>query len=213
MGGIRDPGSGIRGDHDRPAIPENRVARGGSGNPSPESRVPDPEWEQMVLVGRIARPHGVRGQVIVNPETDFPAERFAAGNVLIVEQAGAQTERRIASVRFHQGRPIIALTGVETMNDAEALAGAELKMPASALAPLPARTFYRHDLVGCEVRTRDGQTVGKVTDVEGTLERSHLVIARQGGEVLVPMVDGICVAIDPAAKTIVIDPPEGLLEL
>ena len=167
----------------------------------------------LILVGRVARAHGNKGQVIVNPETDFPDERFAVGQVLTVEQAGRTTERRIASVRFQQGRPIIALDGVETMNDAEGLAGAELKVPASALAPLPEQTYYRHDLVGCEVRTKDGQVVGKVTGVEGSLERSRLVIARHGGEVLVPMVETICIQVDPAAKTIVIDPPEGLLEL
>jgi 16S rRNA processing protein RimM len=131
----------------------------------------------------------------------------------VVEQSGQQVERRIASVRFQQGRPIIALDGVETMNDAEALAGAELKVPAEALAPLPGGTFYRHDLVGCEVRTKDGQVVGKVTDVEGPLERSLLVIAAKGGEAMIPMVETICVEVDPAAKRIVIDPPEGLLEL
>lgn len=151
--------------------------------------------------------------MIVNPETDFVADRFSEGNVLIVEQAGRQTERRIAAVRFHQGRPIVALDGIETMNDAEALAGAELKMPASELPPLPAQTYYRHDLVGCEVRTKDGQTIGNVTDVEGTLERSRLVIARQGGEVMVPMVDAICISVDPVGKVIVVDPPEGLLDL
>lgn len=167
----------------------------------------------LLLIGRVARAHGNKGQVIVNPETDFAGERFAEGNVLIVEHAGRQSERRIASVRFQQGRPIIALDGVDTMNDAEALAGAELKMPASALPPLPPRTFYRHDLVGCEVRTKDGRTVGTVTGIEGTLERSLLVIARQGGDVMVPMVDAICLSVDPAGKTIVIDPPEGLLEL
>ena len=167
----------------------------------------------LLLIGRVARAHGNKGQVIVNPETDFADERFAAGNVVIVEQAGTQTERRIASVRFQQGRPIVALDGIETMNDAEALAGAELKMPASALPPLPERTFYRHDLIGCDVRTKDGQGIGKVTGVEGPLERSRLVIAKQGGEVMVPMVESICIAIDPVAKTIVIDPPEGLLDL
>ena len=151
--------------------------------------------------------------MIVNPETDFVADRFSEGNVLIVEQAGRQTERRIAAVRFHQGRPIVALDGIETMNDAEALAGAELKMPASELPPLPAQTYYRHDLVGCEVRTKDGQRIGNVTDVEGTLERSRLVIARQGGEVMVPMVDAICISVDPVGKVIVVDPPEGLLDL
>jgi 16S rRNA processing protein RimM len=180
-----------------------------SGSPDhPIARSPD-----QLLIGRVARAHGNKGQVIVNPETDFPGERFAEGNVVVVEQAGRQEERRIASVRFHQGRPIVALDGIETMNDAEALAGAELKVPASALPPLPEQTYYRHDLVGCEVRTKDGQTIGKVTDVEGPLERSRLVIARKGGEVMVPMVEAICISVDPVAKLIVVDPPEGLLEL
>jgi 16S rRNA processing protein RimM len=167
----------------------------------------------LILVGRVARAHGNKGQVIVNPETDFPGDRFAEGNVLVVDHGGDQVERRIASVRFQQGRPILALEGVETMNDAEALAGAELKVPASTLAPLPGGTYYRHDLVGCEVRTKDGQVVGKVTDVEGSLERSRLVVARQGGELQVPMVETICIEVDPAGKRIVIDPPQGLLDL
>ena len=169
--------------------------------------------KDLILVGRVARAHGNKGQVIVNPETDFPGDRFAEGNVLVVDQGGQQVERRIASLRFQQGRPIIALDGVETMNDAEALAGAELKMPAETLAPLPGGTYYRHDLVGCEVRTKDGQVVGRVTGVEGSLERSRLVVARTGGELLVPMVETICVEVDPGGKRIVIDPPEGLLEL
>ena len=169
--------------------------------------------DDLILVGRVARAHGNKGQVIVNPDTDFPADRFVAGKTLIVEQAGRTVERRIASVRFQQGRPILALDGVETMNDAEALAGAELKVARETLPPLPERTYYRHDLVGCEVRTPDGQSIGRVTGVEGPLERSLLAIARKGGEVLVPMVDGICVSVDPVGKTIVIDPPEGLLEL
>jgi 16S rRNA processing protein RimM len=166
-----------------------------------------------ITVGWIARAHGNKGQVIVNSETDFPADRFAVGNVLVMEHGGQQSEKRILAVRFQQGRPIVTLDGVETMNDAEALAGAELKVPAEGLGPLPERTYYRHDLVGCEVRTKDGEIVGTVTAVEGPLERSRLVIARQGGEVMVPMVDAICLSVDPAAKAIVIDPPEGLLDL
>ena len=168
---------------------------------------------ELLLVGRVARAHGTRGQVIVNPETDFAEDRFVEGRTLIVDHAGRTIERRIAAVRFQQGRPIIALEGVGTMNDAEALAGAELKVRADALPPLPAQTYYRHDLVGCEVRTRDGQAIGTVTGVEGPLERSRLVIARKGGEVQVPMVDSICVSVDPVGKLIVVDPPEGLLEL
>jgi 16S rRNA processing protein RimM len=167
----------------------------------------------LLLIGRVARAHGNRGQVIVNPETDFPHERFAAGNVLVVEHGGRQVERRIASVRFQQGRPIVALEGVETMNDAEALAGAELKMPASALGPLPAGTHYRHDLVGCEVQDTAGRVIGRVTDVQGPLDRSLLVVGEGRDEVMIPMVQGIVVGIDSAARQVIVELPEGLVRL
>ena len=78
---------------------------------------------------------------------------------------------------------------------------------------MPARTYYRHDLVGCEVRTTDGQVVGTVTDVEGSLEQSRLVLAGSAGEVLIPMVDGICLSVETEARVIVVDPPEGLIAL
>jgi len=167
----------------------------------------------LLLVGRVARAHGNKGHVIVNPETDFAEDRFVAGNALVVEQAGKSVERRIVSVRFQQGRPIVALEGIETIDEAEALAGAELKMPASALAPLPRGTFYRHDLVGCHVRDTQGRTVGRVTDVEGPLEQSRLVVAGTRGELLIPLAETICVTVDPESKVIVVDPPEGLLDL
>jgi 16S rRNA processing protein RimM len=99
------------------------------------------------------------------------------------------------------------------MNDAEALAGAELKMPASALGPLPANTFYRHDLVGCEVTGSAGQTFGRVTGVQGPLERSLLIVATGRGEMMVPMAAGIVVEVDAPGKRIVVELPEGLMEL
>lgn len=167
----------------------------------------------LLLVGRIARAHGNKGEVIVNLETDFAEDRFKVGNVVVVEHGGASVERRIASARFQQGRPIVALEGVTTMSEAEALAGAEMKIAASSLPPLPANTFYRHDLVGCDVTDTEGRTIGRVTGVEGPLEQSRLVVASDRGELLIPMVEGICVKVDPVAKTIVVDPPEGLLEL
>jgi 16S rRNA processing protein RimM len=165
---------------------------------------------ELLLVGRIARAHGNKGQVIVNPETDFPHERFVAGAVLVVEQDGKTVERAITSVRFQQGRPIVGLAGVETMNDAEALAGADLKVPASALPPLPANTFYRHDLVGCEVVDTAGRRIGAVTEVQGPVERSLLVVGEGRDEVMIPMVDGIIVEIDAAGRRILVDLPEGL---
>ena len=151
--------------------------------------------------------------MIVNPETDFAEDRFEAGSLLIVEHAGTTAERRIVSVRFHQGRPIVAFEGVETMNDAEALAGAELKLPADALPPLPANTFYRHDLIGCDVQDVAGRVIGRVSGVEGSLEQSRLIVESERGELLIPMVDKFFVKVDTAAKLIVVDPPDGLLDV
>ncbi|PYR79591.1 MAG: 16S rRNA processing protein RimM [Acidobacteria bacterium] len=169
--------------------------------------------DDLLRVGRVARAHGNRGQVIVNPDTDFAQERFRPGQIVQVCTAGGSAPRRIASVRFHQGRPVIALEGVDTMDAAEALAGAELKMPAAALGSLPGGTFYHHDLVGCEVRDTRGEALGRVTGVEGPMERSRLVVQGPRGELLIPLVADICVKVDPAAREIVVDPPEGLLDL
>jgi 16S rRNA processing protein RimM len=166
---------------------------------------------EPLLVGRVARAHGNRGQVIVNLETDFPEERFRVGEVLLVGPAEAAHE--IASVRFHQGRPVVGFKGVETMNDAEALAGAELKVPAAAVGRLPDGVFYRHDLVGCEVRRAGGEAIGRVTGVEGPLERSRLVVAGSRGEVLIPLVEGICTRVDVEQRVIVVEPPDGLIDL
>jgi 16S rRNA processing protein RimM len=165
----------------------------------------------LVVIGRIARAHGNKGQVIVNLETDFPEERFRAGEVVIVgDEVSART---IRGVRFHQGRPVIALEGVDTMDDAEALAGAELKIAASGREPLPDGTFYHADLIGCEVRDDHDALVGTVTKVEGTLAMSRLVVAGARSEVLIPLVADICVGIDIASRRIVVRLPDGLIEL
>ena len=170
-------------------------------------------WDEMAAVGRIARPHGIRGQVIVNPETDFPAERFRPGAELFVERDGVVQPLKLTTVRFHRARPVIGLEGVGTMSDAQALSGHQLRVPVDRLAPLPDGTFYRHDLIGCRVETSSGELVGTVDDVEGTLTGSRLVVAAAGGEVLIPLVADICTTLDPAAKRIVIDPPKGLLDI
>jgi 16S rRNA processing protein RimM len=167
----------------------------------------------MATVGRIARAHGIRGQVIVTLETDFPEERFRPGAELFVERNGAVQTLTLTTVRFHRDRPVIGIAGVETMNDAEQLAGLELRVPVERLSPLPGGTFYRHDLIGCRVETAAGEWVGTVAAVEGTLQGSRLVVTARGGEVLIPLVADICVTVDTSAKRIVVNPPEGLLEL
>ena len=167
----------------------------------------------MAVVGRIARAHGNRGHVVVNLETDFPEQRFQPGAELFVERRGRIDPLTLTTVRFQRDRPVIGIAGVDTMDAAEALAGLELRVPVGRLARLPEGSFYRHDLVGCHVETRSGERVGTVREVEGTTAGSRLVIDGIRGEILIPLAMEICTTIDPGARRIVIDPPEGLLEL
>ena len=167
----------------------------------------------MAVVGLIARAHGIRGQVIVNAATDFPAERFRPGAELFVRRKGLVDAVRVSSVRFQHDRPVIGLEGVETMTQAEELAGLELRVPADRLMPLPPGTFYHHDLAGCTVETREGRRVGVVREVDASFGGSRLVVDGSRGEILIPLASNICVVVDVAAKRIVIDAPDGLLEL
>src|SRR2546421_9543911 len=139
------------------------------------------DWDAMALVGRIARAHGIKGQVIVNPDTDFPEERFRPGATMFTTR-GPVT---LTSVRLQNGRPVIGIEGVETMSDAETLAGLELRVPVEELAPLPAGTFYHHEVIGCQGGTGGGGTVGTGESGGGALAGSRLVGAGAGGGKLV----------------------------
>ena len=171
------------------------------------------DWTAMAVVGSIARAHGIRGQVIVNPETDFPEQRFKPGAKVFINRGASVDALVVSTVRFQNGRPVIGIEGVETMNDAETLAGLEMRVPVEELAKLPAGTFYHHELVGCHVVTGRGEEVGTVEGVEGTVGGSRLVVAGAKGEILIPLASEICRTIDVAARRIVIEPPEGLLDL
>ena len=171
------------------------------------------DWDDAVVVGRVARTHGRRGEVIVNPDTDFPDERFRAGAALQARRGDRIDSVTVTAVRFHQGRPIVALDGIDSIDSAETLVGCELRVPASALRTLPPGMFYRHDLVGCVVTMADGTPIGSVAAVQGDADGSRLVVRIASDEVLVPLAADICRRIDPADRTIEIDPPEGLLEL
>ena len=178
-----------------------------------------PLWEAMIVVGRVARAHGNRGQVIANVETDFPDLRFRPGNALHVVDGGRLRRLEIAAARFHAGRPVLTLAGIGTMDEAEALAGRELRVPESELPGLPPGSFYHHALAGCTVRTVEGADVGTVTEVAGSAGAHRLLVRRADdpdgatGEIDVPLAESICVEVDPERRVIVVDPPAGLLEL
>jgi 16S rRNA processing protein RimM len=170
-------------------------------------------WDDLVVVARVARPHGRRGEVILNLETDFPEQRFAAGNRLMVRR-GAEAEALVVrSVWFMKARPVVGFEGFESIDDAETLAGLELRIPAGELADLPPGMFYYHDLVGCRVETAGGEMVGEVVAVEGGGEASRLVLETPRGEELIPLVGEMVPLVDTRARRIVIAAPDGLLGL
>lgn len=172
-----------------------------------------PDWDALVRVGRLARPHGLAGHLVIDPDTDFLEDRFQVGREVFALEGATPRALRFRSVRFHQGRPIVSFEGIESIEAAEALGRGDLRMADETFAPLPEHAWFRHDLVGCDVVTVGGETVGRVTRVDGPMEASVLTVEGPRGEVLVPFVGPICRDIAPAERRIVIDPPEGLLDL
>ena len=164
------------------------------------------------MVGRIGRPHGVRGLVTVDVRTDDPDLRFRPGAVLLTEPAG-RGPLTVTSARWHSGTLLLELEGVHDRDTAEAVRNTELLVEVAELPPLEdPDSFYDHQLVGLPVRLTDGSPVGVVTAVRHDATEL-LVVAREGaGELLVPFVKAIVPAVD-LDDGVVVDPPEGLLEL
>jgi 16S rRNA processing protein RimM len=167
----------------------------------------------MITVGRIVRPHGNRGHVVVAPETDFGGERFAPGAELHALRDGHPAALEVIAGRLHDGRWIVGFEGISTIDAAETLCGQELRIPTSALRPTAPGAFYVHDLVGCAVSTTGGELIGEVERVQLDAGTPLLAIRSARGEVLVPLAEDICREVNVAEKRIVIDAPEGLIDL
>jgi 16S rRNA processing protein RimM len=167
----------------------------------------------MVLVGRIARPHGLRGQVFVNPETDFVEDRFRVGATFWTRSARGDEQLTVTSARVQNGRPVVGFEGFSSIEEVERLAGLDLRVPEDDLQQLDAGVYYHHQLIGCAVETIAGERVGEVVRVNGGSAGSLLEVDGPRGQVLIPLAVEICVEIDVETKRIRIDPPEGLLDV
>ncbi len=163
--------------------------------------------------GESADAHGLRGHVIVSPETDFVDERFVSGATMWTRSDRGEEPLTINSARVQNGRPVVGFEGFAGIDAVERLSGLELRVPQESLPSLGDGAYYQHQLVGCSVKTVGGDQVGDVVRVDGGTGGSLLAIKGTRGEVLVPFARHICVDIDVAARRIVIDPPDGLLEL
>jgi 16S rRNA processing protein RimM len=176
------------------------------GPASPEQGEPD-----LLVVGRVGRPQGIKGEVTVEVRTDSPEERFAPGSVLLTE-TGALT---VEHARDHSGKLVVLFEGVSDRNGAELLRGTVLHVDARTLPPLADEDeYYDAQLVGLRAVLEDGSVVGPVTDVLHLPHGDVLVVDRgEEAEALVPFVRAIVPVVDVPGGRVVLDPPPGLLDL
>ncbi|MGS2614710.1 ribosome maturation factor RimM [Micromonospora sp. LZ34] len=183
----------------------------------------------MLIVGRIGKPHGIRGEVTVEVRTDEPEARFAPGTVLRTEPGAAPppaapehgepfrvpAELTVEAARWHQGRLLVAFSGVPDRDVAEALRGTLLGVDSADVAPPEdPEEFHDHQLVGLTAVTPAGEPLGEVARIDHAPASDLLVLRRpEGRTALIPFVKAIVPEVDLAGRRVVVDPPAGLLDL
>jgi 16S rRNA processing protein RimM len=176
---------------------------------------PAPPAEQLLLVvGRIGRPQGIKGELTVEVRTDDPDTRFADGAVLLTDppERGPLT---VVSSRDHSGRLVVSFAGVPDRNAAELLRDTLLQVDAATLPDTgDPDVFHDWQLEGLAVRLEDGTALGVVGEVLHLPGGDVLAVLRpEGPEALVPFVKAMVPVVDVAGGFVVLTPPDGLLDL
>lgn len=167
----------------------------------------------QLVVGRIAKAHGITGEVSVEVRTDDPDHRFVNGTSLDTDppERGPLT---IAATRWHSGRLLVRFDGISDRNAAAMLQGTLLVADSETSRDTDGDDFWDHDLIGLAAVAVDGSLLGTVTDVLHPPGPPVLVLDRgDAGEALVPFVREIVPTIDLGARRVVIDPPAGLFDI
>ena len=167
----------------------------------------------QLVVARIGRAHGIKGEVTVEVRTDEPESRLAPGAVLATDPPRPQP-LTIERGRVHSGRLLLRFEGVQDRSAAEALRNTLLIAEVDPdEQPDDPEEFYDHQLIDLDVVTRDGVTVGRIEEVAHPPGQDLLVVRREdGSEALIPFVTEIVPEVDLEAQRIVVEPPPGLLE-
>jgi 16S rRNA processing protein RimM len=169
---------------------------------------------ELLLVGRVAKAHGIAGELAVDIHTDSPEERFAPGAVLSARLRDRSLRSvTVATARPHSGRLLVRFDEVPDRTVAETMRGAQLLVDAAELPPSDdPDAYYDHELEGLAVVLADGTEVGRVKEIARSPAGELLVVDRgEVEEVLVPFVREIVPTVDVAGGRVVLDPPEGLL--
>ena len=162
------------------------------------------DWVTIALLGKT---RGNRGELTALPLSS-KLERFETLKEVFLFGSGVRYE--VESTWFHSGTLIFKFRGVDTISDAEQLSGSEVRVHANERVPLEEGEFFQSDLIGCEViDRRSGESLGRVSGWDDAGGSGLLVV----GELLIPFARSICVEIDPAARRIAVELPEGLKDL
>ena len=169
--------------------------------------------DDLILIARAVRTHGLKGEIVAQLLTDFP-ERFEdVDELILVAPSGEQKPGQLENYRFQKDRVVLKLADYDDVDQAKSLVGYDFAVPDSERVALEEDEFYDWELEGCTVKVGD-KSIGQVRSVLKTGGAEILVVSDDSGkEQLVPLAAEIVVKIDTAAKVILIDPPEGLLEL
>jgi len=161
---------------------------------------------QFIPIGRVVAPWGIRGEVKVEVQTDFP-DRFSCGEILYL-QGRAVT---IKSSRYRGNTVILKLDTIDSRNAAELIRGACLEVPSTELKPLPKGEYYRFQLLGLEVQNTEGKLLGQVSDVIQTGSNDVYEISSDTGKFLIPATDEVIKSIDLDKRRMVIELLKGLI--
>ncbi|MFC5448314.1 ribosome maturation factor RimM [Paenibacillus aestuarii] len=169
--------------------------------------------EKLYTVGKIVNTHGIRGELKIIPETDFP-ERFAKGSELIIVDAhNKQTPVTVGTSRLHKNMYIVQFTQHSNINDVEKFKGSLLKVEGKFQQPLEEGEYYYHEIIGCKVITEEGEELGLIKEVLTPGANDVWVVALpKGKELLLPVIDDVILDVNVADKTIRVHVMEGLLE-
>jgi 16S rRNA processing protein RimM len=172
------------------------------------------DQEDLIVVARIVKVRGLRGEVVADLLTDFPDRFEELSSLLTVSPDGSYRSLQIEEQWLHGDRLVVKFAGFDRIEEATALVGCDLAIPADERVKLPRDSYYEWELIGCRVENVGGETVGQVKGIMHPGEADLLdVIDAAGRERLIPMVGEIVIEVDIEKKVIRIDPPEGLLEL
>jgi len=169
-----------------------------------------PVQPHFIAIGRIGRPHGLRGEVVVHVLTDFP-ERFESMKEAYVGHADSPERRQVTGTRWHKDRVLLSLQGCDSRTSAESLRGLLIQIPIDDARQLQDNEYYPHQLMGMDVVTVDGEELGRISDILCTNANDVYVVVGPRGQTLLPAITDVIQRVDLAEGRMIVTLIPGLV--